>query len=105
MTHSKTLVACLFVSFGASLAFGCGGDDDTSSNTPNPVSCSDVCQRYADCFDSNYDVDQCTVDYTNDTTSDQEKAGKLQACSGCMSDKSCTSAVFSCATECAPFVP
>jgi hypothetical protein len=64
-----------------------------------------VCQRYAKCFDSNYDVGGCTTRCTSDATAQAEKQDKLDACYHCIDDKSCASSVFACGTECGSFVP
>jgi hypothetical protein len=94
------LFALIFVSAVAVSA--CSGDDDSATA---PITCASVCQRYAKCFDSNYDVGGCTTRCTEDATAKQEKQDKLDACNSCIENKSCAPAAFGCATDCAPFVP
>lgn len=89
--------------FGALAAVSACGSDDDSAGTP--ITCASVCQRYAKCFDSNYDVGGCTTRCTEDATAKQEKQDQLDACNSCIGDKSCASSVFSCGTDCGHFVP
>jgi hypothetical protein len=99
MTFSR-YAALIFVALAAVSA--CSGDDDSSGA---PITCASVCQRYAKCFDSNYDVGGCTTRCTEDATAKQEKQDQLDACNSCIDDKSCASSVFSCGTDCGHFVP
>ena len=93
----------LVLSGGALLLTTACGDDP--ERVANRITCSDVCQRYADCFDANYDVEGCVDRCTNDATADEEKEERLEVCQACIDERSCASAVFSCTTECTPFVP
>ena len=103
LTH-RLFAICLFVSSAGFVTVGCNGDDPVDA-VQDQVTCHDVCQRYADCFDSGYNVDSCTNRCTDDATADDEKDAKLDACNACMDDKSCVSAVFNCTTDCSSFVP
>jgi hypothetical protein len=85
--------------------FSACGSDNPINQIENKITCHDVCQRYSDCYDKNYDVSGCTDRCTNDSTAEQEKDDKLKTCDDCIGDKSCVSATFNCATECSPFVP
>jgi hypothetical protein len=100
MNSVRTLLALSSVVCVASV--GCGDDADELINT---ITCGDVCERYADCFDDDYDVDACTERCENETTPDEEKEAELEECDACIDDESCTSAAFECTTECAQFVP
>jgi hypothetical protein len=88
--------------FLCAASVACGDEVDEVTNT---ITCGDVCQRYADCFDEDYDVDGCVDDCENEATPDEEKEAELEECHACIDDESCTSAVFECTTECAAFVP
>lgn len=100
MTTVRTLLASCCLVCASSIA--CGDDADEIVNT---ITCGDVCERYADCFDEDYDVDACTEECENEATPDEEKEAELEECHACIDDESCTSAVFECTTECAQFVP
>jgi len=93
----------LVLSGGALLLTTACSDD--AEEVVNRVTCSDVCERYADCFDTSYDVESCVDRCTNDATADEEKEERLEVCQACIDERSCSSAVFNCTTECAPFVP
>lgn len=67
--------------------------------------CQDVCSRYKSCFDSNYDVGACRDRCRSKAENDNTWQNKAAACSSCIDDKSCASATFSCATDCAGIVP
>jgi hypothetical protein len=99
MISVRTLLALSTLVCAAS--FGCDGTDEIT----NTITCGDVCERYAECFDEDYDVDACTERCENETTPDEEKEAELEECDACIDDESCTSAVFECTTECAQFVP
>lgn len=98
------MLGIALVTLGGVAAAGCG-DDDPIDAIKNEITCNDVCQRYSDCFDDDYDVSGCTDRCENKATPDEEKEAQLEKCDACIDDKSCASAVFSCTTDCASFVP
>jgi len=95
-----TLLGICAISGFATVA--CGDAADAVTNT---ITCGDVCDRYAECFDRNYDVDACVDRCENDATADEEKEAELEECEACIDDESCTSSLFECAAECGQFVP
>jgi hypothetical protein len=101
MNSVRTILA--LVTLGCATVVGCSGD--AADEVTNRITCNDVCQRYSDCFDDDYDVDGCTDRCEDKATPDEEKEAQLEKCDACIDDKSCTSAVFGCTTECASFVP
>lgn len=101
LTHITGLA---LLAFGGLLTVGCG-DDDPIDAIKNEVTCHDVCQRYSDCFDKDYDVDDCTDRCENKATPDEEKEAQLEKCNACLDKASCASSVFSCGTDCLDFVP
>jgi hypothetical protein len=98
------------VKLGLSFAFalaplalvGCG---DTVDEITNRIDCGQVCQRYADCFKSDYDVDGCTDKCENNADDDAARERKLEKCNSCIDDRSCTDATFNCADDCLGIVP
>jgi len=79
------------------LALGC-------ADAKNVVSCAEVCNKYKSCINSDYDVASCTTqceDKANDSASRQDQ---LDSCNSCIEDRSCSSAVFNCTTECASVI-
>lgn len=81
---------------------GCG---DTVDEITNKSDCRQVCQRYADCFKSDYDVDGCTDKCETSADDDTQRQRKLQACDSCIDDRSCNEATFNCAGDCLGIVP
>lgn len=70
----------------------------------NAVDCNGICERYQSCFDANYDSGACQ-DRCRDDADTEGYATKADECSACITDKSCTSATFECATKCGGIVP
>jgi hypothetical protein len=88
----------------AALTFLLGTAALACSDAKNVVSCAEVCDKYKSCINSDYDVPSCTSrceDKANDSASRQDQ---LDSCNSCIEDRSCTSAVFNCTTECATVI-
>jgi hypothetical protein len=81
------------------------GCSSTVDEITSSIDCHGVCKRYADCFNSDYDVDGCTDKCENSADSDDERQRKLRTCNTCIDDRSCTEATFNCAADCAGIVP
>ena len=93
---------CLALGLFFSGVVGCS---DTVDEITNSVDCHTVCKRYADCFNSDYDVDGCSDKCESRAGSDDDKQRALRACDACIDDRSCTSATFNCADDCVGIVP
>jgi hypothetical protein len=96
----STLVASAFAL--CLIAVGCSS---TVDEIDNKIDCHSVCKRYADCFNSAYDTDGCEDKCEHNADSDSDRQRKLDACSNCIDDKSCSSATFNCADDCVGIVP
>lgn len=70
----------------------------------NAVDCKAICDRYKTCFDASYDSSACQ-DRCKDKADTEGYATQADTCDSCITDKSCASATFSCATECSGIVP
>ena len=79
------------------------GCDDATDPIKNTITCADVCGRYKDCFDANYDADACQTDCEN-SAEDADYADHAEDCQACIDDLSCTGS-FACIDECAGIVP
>ena len=97
----KLLISSAFFA-GLLATIGCS---DTVDEISNKIDCRQVCQRYADCFKSDYDVDGCSDKCENSADSDEARERKLETCDACIDDRSCTDATFNCADECIGIVP
>ncbi|MEO6601961.1 MAG: hypothetical protein ABIQ16_18930 [Polyangiaceae bacterium] len=80
---------------------GCSAADPIT----NKFDCKDVCQRYADCFDHNYDVDACNSRCQSDASNSDDKQNKLDDCHDCIGDaSSCVADFAECSSSCGTFV-
>jgi len=85
-----------FVIASAATAPGC-------SSVENAYNCDQICDRYQDCFDANYDADACQA-RCEDKADDAAFADKAEDCQACIDDRSCTGS-FACVDECVGIVP
>jgi hypothetical protein len=81
----------------AASAIGCSEAADEITNTRN---CADVCERYQDCFDPDFDVSGCTDRCEDDADASESREARLERCENCIDDSSCAEGAVSCATEC-----
>ena len=100
----KKKAAVLFL--GAALAgiiafMGASGCDETQ----NAWNCSDLCNRYQDCFDKSYDVSGCSSRCQTLANNNQIQDERANACQNCMNQNSCNMATpFNC-PDCVGIVP
>lgn len=66
--------------------------------------CQEVCSRYKECYDANYNVGQCRETCRANADADEAKRKKADMCETCIDGMSCTGAAFSCTTECAGII-
>ena len=91
--------AFLFLSlalFGA----GCSPADPIT----NKFTCHEVCQRYAGCFNKDYDVSGCTSSCESEAANGDDKQTKLDDCHSCIGDKSSVSDFANCSGSCGTFI-
>ena len=93
----------VFGSIAVVLAFGslAGCKNDPVHEIDMAVDCTNVCNRYRDCFDANYNTgaceDRCHAMVDHDPNS-------ANACDSCLDAHSCTGS-FGCAGECQGILP
>ena len=88
--------------FALTLAIGCSAADPIT----NKFDCQNVCQRYADCFNKDYDVQGCRDRCESDASNSDQKQAKLDDCADCIGDgSSCIEDITQCTTSCGAFVP
>jgi len=92
--------ACLVI--GAASCVACA--DDAIEDIDEAADCDAICGTYADCFDSQYNTDNC---YERCTKRADEMSSRDQEdqCEDCIDDLSCGEAVFSCTDDCVGIVP
>lgn len=67
--------------------------------------CNEICDKYRDCVDANYDSGACAQRCRDNTANSESFEDKADECQACVDDRSCASAVFGCGTECVGIVP
>ena len=83
------------------LAHGCDADDEIEAE----IDCNGICQRYADCFDDDYDVSACQDRCEDDVDQGEISLAEVDQCENCIDDRSCAEGTLNCATECVGIVP
>lgn len=68
------------------------------------IDCHGICERYASCFDSTYDVSAC-ASRCRSASGRPDFRRRADMCNACISQRSCVAATFACATECVSVVP
>ena len=96
------LSACLAVSLIGSVS--CSEDNDPIEQFDEAADCHDICDRYQECFDKDYDTDKCR-NSCETRADDPDHRDQEERCSDCIDAASCTGAAFSCATDCLGVVP
>jgi hypothetical protein len=88
-----------FCGLGLVSLVGAGCDD-----VDNAIDCAKICNKYEECFDEDYDTEDC-IDRCEDL-GDEDEALQDQAdeCESCIDDRACAE-TFPCANECIAFVP
>jgi len=92
----KTLVAAVMFT-GLALA-GCDPLDAQ-------IDCNSICTRYADCYDTNYDVGGCESRCEDHSANDTDYLHTANECNACIDGDSCSQATFNCAGQCNSVVP
>ena len=94
--------AIAFISLASFAGVGCSAADPIT----NHFDCKTVCQRYADCFNHDYDVDACKDRCESDASNSDDKQNKLDDCHDCIGDAdSCAEDITKCTSSCSAFVP
>ncbi len=99
----RTTIFSLVSSLVLSLSIGVGLVG--CSEVDEAIDCNQICNRYKDCFDANYDVSACASRCESNADNVANYADKVDACENCIDDRSCASATFGCAAECSTIVP
>jgi hypothetical protein len=77
---------------------------DVTDPVTSGIDCASVCNRYKECYDSNYNTGKCKDDCENLAEDNDAKQEQLDQCDDCMDDTSCKSAPFACAAKCGKFI-
>lgn len=69
------------------------------------IDCHSICSRYADCWDSTYDVGACESKCRDHSSNDTNYRHTADECSACINDRACGSVAFNCTVQCVSIVP
>jgi hypothetical protein len=90
----------------AALGFiACAPTKTVVESIGSAIDCNGICSRYETCFDSKYDTSACASRCREAAGKDADYRRKADKCYGCLNDKACAQATFSCALECSAVVP
>jgi hypothetical protein len=67
--------------------------------------CAQVCDRYSECFDDSYDVDECTNACDENAADTEDADARLDRCESCLDDRACAESVFPCSADCVGIIP
>jgi hypothetical protein len=93
----QTSLAALALAAIPFLATACDEADEV-------IDCTQICERYQDCVDDEYDVDDCVDRCETNADEDEDFAEATDACETCLDDQSCGES-FDCVDECVGIVP
>lgn len=83
-------------------AVGCSNPIDAIDER---VDCRNICDRYRDCYDNDYDTEACRDRCDERVDGEGGDPNAADRCDGCLDDRSCVEATFSCVDECAGIIP
>lgn len=95
----RTLIAFLFFGVLATTSLAITACD--SDEADELLQCTDICNAYIDCTNSEADVDDC-VDRCEDQESNTNQA--FETCEDCVDSNACENNVWQCETECAEVI-
>lgn len=93
----KKPIITFVLAFVPALPFGCDKLD-------RALDCADICSRYADCYNVDYDVGACERRCRDRANTDRYFSDQADACETCLDDRSCAGSDV-CADDCAIIVP
>ncbi len=94
----KKLTSCLAFGFVALFSFASCDKIDVLTD------CQNICDKYQDCFDSDFDVSDCR-DRCEENSDDEDFADDVSTCEDCIDDRDCVEGAFDCGSLCGGVVP
>ncbi|EYF02601.1 Hypothetical protein CAP_6712 [Chondromyces apiculatus DSM 436] len=81
----RTMMGFALLSMSIFAGLFAGGCDDVDEL----VNCQEICQNYADCVDSEYDVEGCRNECETKSDNDKDYASDANVCEACLDGKAC----------------
>lgn len=94
--NTKNFIACVAFALVTVPFVAC---DDVE----NLVDCQNICDKYADCFDPDADVEECR-NRCEENSDSEDYANEVDLCEECIDDKTCTESAVECVSECGGIV-
>ena len=91
------VLATLFVAWTIGALASCDA-------TENAIDCSDICDKYAECWDKDYDEEKCRSNCRSKANDDPDFESKVGQCAACVENKACVE-TFACGVPCSGIVP
>jgi len=100
----KPFATSLIFSALSVFALGCG--TEAADRIDNRLDCRQICARYEDCADADYDTEDCRENCRDTANDNAAFEKKVEKCSDCLDgDNSCTEDAFKCSDDCVGIVP
>jgi hypothetical protein len=91
------------IAFAALTMFGVACSEDPITTIDRSTDCADICDKYKECVQSNFDTDGCTKQCRGMTTDEDTK--KIDDCQDCISGaNSCVDKAWKCTSQCAGII-
>jgi len=97
--------SAIFVFFASIATLALTGCSDPIQAIDQSVDCHDICTRYRDCYDANYNVDACRSRCENYVHGDGGHGDQANQCDMCLDPRSCTTVAFACGSQCVNIIP
>ena len=94
----KSIASCLSIGFVALISFASCDAIDVLTD------CQNVCDKYQDCFDPEFDVGVCR-NRCEENADDSTFADDVSSCENCIDGKDCVEGAFDCGALCGQVVP
>lgn len=83
----------------ALVGYGLVGCED-DAEVVNSITCGDVCERYQECIDEDFDIVACTDGCEANASAVTAQEQRLEDCDACLNGVSCEEGVFMCTNRC-----
>ena len=64
------------------------------------VDCNNICNRFKECFNKDFDASGCADDCRQKADDDEDFARQANTCDACIDGLDCVEGGFTCATDC-----
>ena len=101
----RTTIALAVSVVCVGLGMSCAETKALGRSVEARIDCKGICERYATCYDVNYDTGTCQAQCRSEATKDNDFARKADICNSCINGTACMQTSAACGSECSPVVP